>query len=130
MDNLLSNGAYMLMTSLAWNLKAWLALWLPVENGRWREQHQQQKQSLLNCEFRTSWLASIAEGAGKPDIGELIEDGPYPAEEAKAKGLVNEVGYVEDAREDAKKLSGASYVAMRFGSSEKAPPVSGGSNAG
>jgi len=52
-DNLLSNWAYMLMTSLAWNLKAWLALWLPAPPGRWQEQHQAQKQSLLTCEFRT-----------------------------------------------------------------------------
>jgi len=52
-NDLLSNGAYMLMTSLAWNLKAWLALWLPVENGRWRERHQAQQQTLLSCEFRT-----------------------------------------------------------------------------
>jgi len=52
-DNLLSNWAYMLMTSLAWNLKAWLALWLPVENGRWHEQHEAQKQQLLGLEFRT-----------------------------------------------------------------------------
>jgi hypothetical protein len=52
-DNLLSNWAYMLMTSLAWNLKAWLALWLPAPPGRWHEQHQAQKQSLLACEFRT-----------------------------------------------------------------------------
>jgi len=28
-DNLLSNGAYMVMTALAWNLKAWWALTLP-----------------------------------------------------------------------------------------------------
>ena len=52
-DNLLSNWAYMLMTSLAWNLKAWLALWLPAKNGRWHEQHQAQKQQLLGLEFRT-----------------------------------------------------------------------------
>lgn len=52
-DNLLSNWAYMLMTSLAWNLKAWLALALPAENGRWRQQHQAQKQQLLGLEFRT-----------------------------------------------------------------------------
>ena len=44
---------YMLMTALAWNLKAWLALWLPAEPGRWCELHQTQKQSLLTCEFRT-----------------------------------------------------------------------------
>ncbi len=52
-DNLLSNWAYMLMTSLAWNLKAWLALWLPAEKGRWHEQHQAQKKQLLGLEFRT-----------------------------------------------------------------------------
>lgn len=52
-NDLLSNGAYMLMTSLAWNLKAWLALWLPAPPGRWHERHQAQQQSLLTCEFRT-----------------------------------------------------------------------------
>jgi hypothetical protein len=52
-NDLVANGAYMLMTSLAWNLKAWLALWLPAEPGRWQARHQQQKQSLLTCEFRT-----------------------------------------------------------------------------
>jgi len=52
-DNLLSNWAYMLMTALGWNLKAWLALWLPADNGRWNEQHQAQKQQLLGLEFRT-----------------------------------------------------------------------------
>lgn len=52
-DNLLSNWAYMLMTSLAWNLKAWLALWLPAKAGRWHEQHQAEKQQLLGWEFRT-----------------------------------------------------------------------------
>ncbi|MCI0356583.1 MAG: IS1380 family transposase, partial [Acidobacteria bacterium] len=52
-DNLLSNWAWMLMTSLAWNLKAWLALCLPAERGRWHEQHQSQKQQLLGLEFRT-----------------------------------------------------------------------------
>ena len=58
-DNLTSNGAYMVMTSLAWNLKAWLALRLPVTPGRWQEQHQQQKRTLLTMEFRTflkNWL--------------------------------------------------------------------------
>jgi hypothetical protein len=58
-DNLLSNEAYMLMTSLAWNLKAWLALRLPERAGRWHEHHQAQKQRLLRLEFRTfvnNWL--------------------------------------------------------------------------
>lgn len=52
-DNLHSNWAYMLITSLAWNLKAWLALSLPADPGRWQEQHQAQKQQLSGMEFRT-----------------------------------------------------------------------------
>jgi hypothetical protein len=51
-DTLLSNWAYMVMTSLAWNLKAWLALSLP-ETGRHKLQHQTEKRSLLRMEFRT-----------------------------------------------------------------------------
>ena len=32
-DNLVSNWAYMVMTSLAWNLKAWWALHLPEDDA-------------------------------------------------------------------------------------------------
>lgn len=42
-DDLMSNWAYMVMTALAWNLKAWFALLLP-DAGRGRE--------LLTMEFR------------------------------------------------------------------------------
>jgi len=51
-DNLHSNWAYMVMTGLAWNLKAWWALTLP-ESGRWRERHRQQKLWVLKIEFKT-----------------------------------------------------------------------------
>ena len=51
-DNLMSNWAYMVMTALAWNLKAWSALWLP-ENGRWASKHRAEKYQLLKMEFRT-----------------------------------------------------------------------------
>ena len=50
-DNLMSNWAYMVMTALAWNLKAWWALWLP-ESGRWATQHRAQNQQVLKMEFR------------------------------------------------------------------------------
>ncbi len=50
-DNLFSNWAYMAMTALAWNLKAWWALWLP-EQGRWAEKHQNEKQTILRMEYR------------------------------------------------------------------------------
>lgn len=53
LDNLLSNNAYMLITSLAWNLKAWLALSLPEPCGTEKMQQAQQKRGLLTMEFRT-----------------------------------------------------------------------------
>jgi hypothetical protein len=52
-DNLESNWAYMLMTSLAWNLKAWWALMLPAAAGPWHERHQAEKQWALRLEFKT-----------------------------------------------------------------------------
>jgi len=51
-DNLVSNGAYMVMASLAWTLKAWAALWLPIE-PRWKEKHAAQQRLLLRMEFKT-----------------------------------------------------------------------------
>jgi hypothetical protein len=51
-DNLYSNWAYMVMTALAWNLKAWWALRLP-EDGRWAEKHRKEKHTVLRMEFRT-----------------------------------------------------------------------------
>jgi hypothetical protein len=52
-DGLVSNWAYMVMTSLAWNLKAWWALWLPGGKGRWAEKHRQAKHTVLRMEFKT-----------------------------------------------------------------------------
>jgi hypothetical protein len=52
-DNLESNWAYMLMTALAWNLKAWWALTLPTLPGRWQQKHQAEKQWALTLEFKT-----------------------------------------------------------------------------
>jgi hypothetical protein len=51
-DNLMSNWAYMVMATLAWNLKAWFALLLP-EKGRWKEQWKMDKWAVLRMEFRT-----------------------------------------------------------------------------
>jgi hypothetical protein len=58
LDNLLSNWAYMVMTSLAWSLKAWAALLLP-ERGRAKEKHRAEKQRLLRMDFatfRNAWI--------------------------------------------------------------------------
>jgi hypothetical protein len=50
-DNLVSNWAYMVMTALAWNLKAWFALSAP-EHPRHQAAHREQKRRLLRMEFK------------------------------------------------------------------------------
>jgi len=51
-DNLESNWAYMVQTALAWNLKAWWALSLPEQPGRWQGKHQLEKRWVLRLEFK------------------------------------------------------------------------------
>jgi len=52
-DNLVSNWAYMVMTSLAWNLKAWWALHLPETASRRGQQQRTEKHCVLRMEFKT-----------------------------------------------------------------------------
>jgi protease-4 len=76
--------------------------------------------------MRTAWLSAIAEGRGKPAIAELIEDGPFSAEAAKQQGLIDAVGYLDEARDDAKKLAGVERIVARFGGESSPPGASGG----
>ena len=50
-DGLVSNWAYMVMSSLAWSFKAWTALILP-ERGRWKEKYRAEKERVLRMGFR------------------------------------------------------------------------------
>lgn len=50
---LAGNWAYMVMTALAWNLKAWWALTLPEEPGRWQGRRRAEKRWVLGIEFAT-----------------------------------------------------------------------------
>lgn len=58
-DTLLSNWAYMVTASLAWSLKAWMALALP-EGGRDAEERRAEKYKLLRMEFTTFRRAFMA----------------------------------------------------------------------
>jgi hypothetical protein len=58
-DNLESNWAYMVMTSLGWSLKAWGALRLP-ETGRWADKYKAEKLWLLGLEFKAFVHAFVA----------------------------------------------------------------------
>lgn len=57
-NTLAANWAYMTMAALAWSLKAWCALLLPV-SGRWAQRHDEQRRRLLTMEFRTFLAAFI-----------------------------------------------------------------------
>lgn len=52
LDNLLSNWAYMVCTTLAWNLSRWFALILP-DGGPWKEKHDAEKHDVLRMNFTT-----------------------------------------------------------------------------
>lgn len=52
LDSLESNWAYAVIVSLAWSLKAWFAMMLPV-CARWRDRHTSDKERVLRMDFRT-----------------------------------------------------------------------------
>ncbi len=52
-DTLESNWAYMVMTALAWDLKAWWALLLPEGRGAHAAIYRDDKRRVLGMEFRT-----------------------------------------------------------------------------
>lgn len=57
-DNLIGNWAYMVMASLAWNLKSWWGLMLPETQGRGREKRREEKRDIIRMEFKR-FVASV-----------------------------------------------------------------------
>jgi len=57
-NTLNANWAYLVMASLAWSLKAWCALLVPV-SARWADKHTAERERLLTMEFRTFRQAFI-----------------------------------------------------------------------
>lgn len=51
-NTLTANWAYMVIASLAWSMKAWFALLLPV-SPRWRAHHEADRNRVLRMDFRT-----------------------------------------------------------------------------
>jgi hypothetical protein len=52
LNTLVANWAYSVMAALAWSIKAWMALSIPI-SARWRAKHLAQRERWLNMEFRT-----------------------------------------------------------------------------
>ena len=71
--NLESNGAYMVMTALAWNLKAWWALLLPEQPGRWQEKHQMEKRWALRLECEYLRASALPVGAYGSEAGVSLD---------------------------------------------------------
>ena len=81
-DNLVSNWAYMVMTGLAWNLKAWFALLLPEEPGRWQAKYRAEKLWVLRIEFKTFVNAFVRQACqlvrtGRQLVYRLLAWNPY-----------------------------------------------------
>jgi len=72
--------------------------------------------------LRASWLSEI-HAARSAVTGDDLEGGPYSAPEAKAAGLVDDVGYFDEARDALEKATGAVRAEVRFGAG--APSDSG-----
>jgi hypothetical protein len=51
-DTLNANWAYMVMAALAWSIKAWVGMTLPV-SPRWQERHEAERSEIIRMEFRT-----------------------------------------------------------------------------
>jgi len=51
-NTLAANWAYMVIASLAWSIKVWFALTLPI-SPRWRQRHEADRNRVLRMDFRT-----------------------------------------------------------------------------
>ncbi len=67
------------------------------------------------ADLRASWLEGLKKGRARDDIAVAAEDGPHGPQQAKDRGLVDEITYADDAREAARKTVGADRDVVRFG---------------
>jgi protease-4 len=65
-------------------------------------------------DMRESWLAGIRTGRSKVDE-RVLEDGPYTSSGAKERGLIDDLGYFDEARTALQKEAHAARVEVRFG---------------
>jgi protease-4 len=64
--------------------------------------------------LRTSWLDGLRRA--RPAAGEgAAEDGPYSAAAARERGLIDDVGYYDEARDALEKAAGAVRTEVRLG---------------
>lgn len=71
-------------------------------------------------DLRKAWVEGVSEGRGK-NLEEVLEDGPYTGAKAIELGLIDKVGYLDDAKEAAKKAVGAQRTNVVFGGGPQNP---------
>jgi len=76
--------------------------------------------------LRAAWLAHVAAGRGKLSTADAVEDGPFGPAAALDRSLVDAIGYVDEARDEAKSLTGAERVVARFGGGQTGSSGRGG----
>jgi len=57
-NTLHANWAYMVMASLAWSIKAWVGMSLPI-SSRWKARHEQERDAILRMDFRSFLQAFV-----------------------------------------------------------------------
>ncbi len=67
------------------------------------------------ADIRQSWLSGIKAGRSNLANEDVAEDGPYAPNKAKELGLIDAVGYWDDALADVKKTASAPREESRFG---------------
>jgi len=65
--------------------------------------------------MRTAWIEGIEKGRGKKASALALEDGPHTAKKAKELGLVDKLGFEQDARAASFERSGVQRKLTHFG---------------
>jgi protease-4 len=69
--------------------------------------------------IRSTWLDGLTAARPREKLQHDVEHGPWSAEAALADGLIDSVGYVSEARDEAKKLAGVERVDTSIGVGER-----------
>ncbi len=76
------------------------------------------RESLIStlASMRQTWLAEVkASRKAHQQLGESLEHGPWTAQEAKARGLVDAIGFETEARKEALERGSARETEVKFG---------------
>lgn len=70
-------------------------------------------------DLRRAWIDGIESGRGR-ELASALEDGPHTPTAAKELGLIDSIGYIDEALEAAKKASNAKRTERGFGGKARA----------